>query len=129
MNKHMPAQFRLVTDTTADTGEQLPGVEVVNGSEAPIEQVSVIWYYEHNFPFGTSSRRLGGWIEFDGGENAPLSPGVGRVFTFPASKMPRLLSIVHSLSSEQYFVVVKCDHETDRIDGRTFGGWIEKEFG
>lgn len=125
----MPAQFRLVIDNVADTGERIPGVEVINGRDSSMEQVSVAWCYEHDFPFETSSRRLGGWVEFTCGENGPLDPGVGRLFTFPVSKMAKLLSIVQSLSSEKYFVSVTCDGETHRIDGRTFGGWIEKEFG
>jgi hypothetical protein len=129
MNKFMPAQFRLKADTTPDTGEKQITIEVFNESDAPIEQVSVTWYYDYDDPFGKSARPLEGWIEFLGCWEGPLPPGTDRQFVFPQNEMPRLLSIVASLSSDRHFVLVKCDDETDRIDGRTFGGWVEKEFG
>jgi hypothetical protein len=42
--------------------------------------------------------------------------------------MPWLLSVVASLSSERHCVIIQCDDETDRIDGQTFGGLVEREF-
>jgi hypothetical protein len=128
MNKFMPAQFRLKSDTTLDTNEKQIVVEVFNESDAPIGEVSVTWHYEYEDPFGKSVQPLGGWTEFFGCWEGPLQPGTVRQFDFPQNEMPRLLSIVASLSSDQHFVLVKCDDETDKLDGRTFGGLVEEHF-
>ena len=128
MNKFMPAQFRLTTEDMPNTGEKLIAVEVINGSDAPIEDVSVTWYYDYDDPFGEHPNPLEGWIELVSSESGPLPPGTGWHFTLGPADMQTVLSIVAALSSERHFVLVKCDDETDRIDGRTFGGWVEKEF-
>ena len=128
MNNFMPGQFRLKADTTSDTGEELITIEVFNESDAPIDRFGHLGLRLRLNSFGKSARPLEGWIE-SGSLGRSIAARYRQAVRFSTNEMSRLLSIVASLSSDRHFVLVKCDDETDRIDGRTFGGWVEKEFG
>ena len=129
MNKFMPAEIRLFVETIPDTDQKQITVEVANNLDTPIESVSVTWHYDHDDLVENNPNPMNAEIEFLGCYEGALPSDARRQFVFPKEQMPLLLSVVASLSSERHGVVIRCDDETERIDGQAFGGLIEEHFG
>jgi hypothetical protein len=93
--------------------------------------VALIWRYEK--PLGKITGVAGDWpkqgeaVTFTNEDSSahPLLPGGRRRFYLPSTSVPRVKSIVESLSVERYEIQVQGADAIDLIDGERVSDFVE----
>lgn len=139
-------RINLVEDyNDPETGTPCVCIDVRNVGEVPTGKLEMMFEYEYEAPqpvsqqtdlqhnrkvtVQVSGRRLG--FAVAGGQNSEvLESGQTRLFIFPNKWLPKMQSIMASLSPERYRVVTS-DHGVIRpaIPGVDFGIYVERLFG
>jgi hypothetical protein len=130
MNTYLPVTLTLTKEKNEASGQYELVVNVTNPFDHAVANLMLSWCYDYDDPSGKSPQTLGLVAEFFQVGEGNLLPGETRQFVYPPESLPALLSVVDSLSCERYFILLNFDDESERaMDGRTFGGWVQKEFG
>ena len=137
----MEATIHLRLDDYLDeeTQKRAVRIHVTNTGDAAINNISFKFVYDYEASQdvssefgGIPSEEVGGCIGFAATSNEPKGPlaaGRDRSYLFPSCTMKMLISLVQSLSPENYRVAIILDEkEAVAFSGECFGEFVERRF-